>query len=1696
MARTYLGTGYTFDSLLSVADTASDLTSLSITNTGANGVSIDLTGNGSTTPSKFLRVTSGQFQIINSAYTSVILAVTDLGVLSAGGITSTPISGSTGSFTTLAASGAAAFTSTLNVTGFTTLGSGNIGPGGSYFGSNTIYNSGWKYVGTDFAWFMRSDGTTSDVVSLNVAPSGTAGAAMTFVQAFSVSQTGLMTIPIGLTVNGVSTLTGSAAFGTGITFGAQIGASNTDLSKHISLWGGNFGFCITGASLNYTVPPGSAHYFNINGTNALTVAGGAVTVTGSLACGNQSASGATGAFTVWGDHITTNGDVGYINIANYDGNSGASTPRVIGQFKVGRSGNNYGGAVTISTARQADGNLIAALSIDDSQNATFANGLSASGTVSGAGITSLLAPYALLAGATFSGNISAPSIFTSGASIGLVGLYTGGASNTGYVAFYDPSGTRQGYIGYAPASGYLSLESENGNLGYNVTGQLVVNGLTTLASGLSVPGTIAATTIGASGFITSGFLMASGQWNTSTATSQGAYIGWNYTGGGGETDFINNKGGGAGGFSWYNTSSAAALTQLATLNSLGAFSTVSVVGLGNGGGTASAFLAQKSGSVGYGWDDTSQGTDAKVWDALAVSGTMLFRASNDTNGAATTWLSVTRSGYAPQVITLTAPTITLAGNASVTGMLYRGNSTFVASSWTLSTTTRNPTLGIWQDTNWGLELRYGPNSVYQSALFAYTGGEISFGQYSLNATLQSQYTQFAYFSTSGALTVATPTTLSSTLSVAGATTLSGPVTASGGVSSGTFNLTAGQYRWTTSGQGTDQNIWDSYNSGLSSLMFRAVNDAYSAANNWLSVTRSGYAPQVITLTAPTITLAGNASVTGSLTLTGVINIGGAGNYYSSNLTYSGGWKYIASDYGAMLYFGGSAGTSLYVAPTGTAGGTAAIVQAWNVTPAGAMTVYGPLTCAGTISAGTATFTGGLFVSGGTWAPGMLYSDGNWGMLIRGQTRTVDADLALCNGAGNVSLGIMASGLTTINTGLSFNSQVGANNTDCSKHIALWGTTFGFNVTASALNYTVSTGSAHYFNINGTNALTVANGSTTVTGNLTVTGTISGVTGSTTSVSTIAALRLLASGANAVYVQGYSAAGDGGGGFFNLGASGTDNAATIIVSANGTYYRDIGTGPISLLAFGATGNGTTDDAAAFNRVTTILTHGGAVTLPAGHAFTVLSAVTIGAGISICGPYENAGEFALSHTGSPAWLPSSAYTASQTAVNNSNIYRVTTAGTSASSGGPSGTGTGITDGTVVWSYVQPQASFWTTYCTLTISSAVTVTLDSSTTITGCLIYRAGMTFPITTAAAFAGNAFTFNGDNVCIRNSIIMGFQYAIASTGCDRGVIENVCFDNLKNIYASGAGDTWRIHFCHAWPFAADATAMASLTRAGSNIFISNCNDAAIVRDCFEYGYLNGFVANNAGAVSFIRCGADGTSPPYSGSSGFLIQGSATSTTGALNAQVVDCQAYLQTAAVNVPLGGTVMSTVKITGCTMGGCTDGIYIPASSASLVQVYNNDIGAGTGIVYSAATVLMDIDNNNFSGCGTIINATVATENIHIGQGNRGGYIGGTTDGLSLAPGSNLVLFTITPAGSIAALPPVGDVFGVAAGNFGTLAGGHTGRRVTLLFLGASAVYSSSGSSAMFLNGNVTFNAIAYSTLTLVYTGSQWFEVSRMVA
>ena len=86
-------------------------------------------------------------------------------------------------------------------------------------------------------------------------------------------------------------------------------------------------------------------------------------------------------------------------------------------------------------------------------------------------------------------------------------------------------------------------------------------------------------------------------------------------------------------------------------------------------------------------------------------------------------------------------------------------------------------------------------------------------------------------------------------------------------------------------------------------------------------------------------------------------------------------------------------------------------------------------------------------------------------------------------------------------------------------------------------------------------------------------------------------------------------------------------------------------------------------------------------------------------------------------SSVWLPSTTVVVDQMCTNGGNLYICTTAGTTAASGGPTGTGTSITDGTAVWSYVQPGAS------TLTMNN-VAVTANLSTT-----IQSATLSLPIT-------------------------------------------------------------------------------------------------------------------------------------------------------------------------------------------------------------------------------------------------------------------------------------------------------------------------------------------------------------------------------
>lgn len=92
-------------------------------------------------------------------------------------------------------------------------------------------------------------------------------------------------------------------------------------------------------------------------------------------------------------------------------------------------------------------------------------------------LNSLISDKAELAGATFTGQVD----WSYGPGYGNIAMVPGSTSNSSYVAYFAPDGTRTGYMGWSDTSN-LYIESENGrNLnfaanGYTSSMQLVYNG--------------------------------------------------------------------------------------------------------------------------------------------------------------------------------------------------------------------------------------------------------------------------------------------------------------------------------------------------------------------------------------------------------------------------------------------------------------------------------------------------------------------------------------------------------------------------------------------------------------------------------------------------------------------------------------------------------------------------------------------------------------------------------------------------------------------------------------------------------------------------------------------------------------------------------------------------------------------------------------------------------------------------------------------------------------------------------------------------------------------------------------------------------------------------------------------------------------------------------------------------------------------
>jgi hypothetical protein len=186
------------------------------------------------------------------------------------------------------------------------LGTGYLAMGGTgtYQGFNLYYNGGWKYHYADYGYIIRHDGSD---LSIQYAPSGSAGATATPVQALTISGTnGTVTIPGNLTVSGTLTA-GSMSFsnltlsGNYLYFAGSTGTVNSTGGVFIYADQNNTVFHMGTGSGGWT-------YQNNSGSQVIAMtSAGAITMTGNLTMSATTAqiigggsSSSYGAITVSG----------------------------------------------------------------------------------------------------------------------------------------------------------------------------------------------------------------------------------------------------------------------------------------------------------------------------------------------------------------------------------------------------------------------------------------------------------------------------------------------------------------------------------------------------------------------------------------------------------------------------------------------------------------------------------------------------------------------------------------------------------------------------------------------------------------------------------------------------------------------------------------------------------------------------------------------------------------------------------------------------------------------------------------------------------------------------------------------------------------------------------------------------------------------------------------------------------------------------------------------------------------------------------------------------------------------------------------------------------------------------------------------------------------------------------------------------
>ena len=401
-------------------------------------------------------------------------------------------------------------------------------------------------------------------------------------------------------------------------------------------------------------------------------------------------------------------------------------------------------------------------------------------------------------------------------------------------------------------------------------------------------------------------------------------------------------------------------------------------------------------------------------------------------------------------------------------------------------------------------------------------------------------------------------------------------------------------------------------------------------------------------------------------------------------------------------------------------------------------------------------------------------------------------------------------------------------------------------------------------------------------------------------------------------------------------------------------------------------------------------------------------------------------------------------------------------------------------------------------LRVGSTVTITALASSALVQCIVIRDGLDLPFidevdaaSGIAAFAGTAITGGGADVFLSDLLILGFARAYDSNNHARANITNVQGDCTNGIRIQAALDSVYMLSCHFWPFttanfswtANDAT-QAILMRSGIAYEFANTVDWPKVTNCFSYGYYRGFRLHNTNAAAMIGCAADGPVnagvPRQAGSIGVLIEGTSVdnSITGL----------YAAGKAHGAYCGGSVNGHVAIYGSDFVACSVGVdVVGAQEVTVRGGSSRSCGYGVTVGNATSNVLVDGFRSR-EPLTKYINITVATAKIIV----KAPDFTAPAAGASMADNAaNWTLPTVASADPLLLPGHVGDVFLVTGTTgFGTITGGYPGRKVTLFFAGALNIVNGGN---IRLTGSVDFAVVSGSSLTIVWSGTQWREIGR---